>query len=302
MANILVTGGAGFIGSHLTQALLDRGHFVRILDNLSSGKPENIPLHKNVEIRYGSVNDRIDLHYACRDIEYVFHEAAIPSVPLSISDPFSTQTAGEIGTLCLLDEAAKAKAKRVIFAASSSAYGNAPAPQSESMPPGPLSPYAASKLACEHYMRAFAACKRVDTISLRYFNVFGPRQDPNSPYSGVISIFLKKMKNGESPTIYGDGSQRRDFVYVENVVAANLLAMQIPKGRGEVVNIGCGKSITINELVKAVNNALNTSIEPTYAPARAGEVFSSEADISKAKDMLGYLPTISFEDGIRRMV
>lgn len=301
----LVTGGAGFIGSHIAETLLKRGEQVRIVDNLITGRLENIAsFQKEVEFVEGDLADPEVAARVVKGVACVFHEAAVPSVPRSVREPFLTQRSGEIATLTMLEAAVKAGVHRVIFAASSSAYGNTPTlPKVETMPPRPLSPYAASKLACEGYLSAFAACYPMDTVALRYFNVFGPRQDPGSPYSGVIARFTEGMPFGKRPTIYGDGEQTRDFCYIENAVQANLLAMEcLTRLNGEVINIGYGQRTSLNDLVRILNQLLGTELEPIYEPARAGDVRDSQADISKARQLLGYQPGIDVETGLRLLL
>jgi UDP-glucose 4-epimerase len=301
----LVTGGAGFIGSHIAETLLARGHQVRIVDNLVTGKFENVSNFSNrVDFIEGDLSDPIVATRAVTDVEIVFHEAAIPSVPRSVKDPFPTQLAGEVATLTLLDAAVTAGVRRVVFAASSSAYGDTPVlPKVETMPPNPRSPYAASKLACEGYMMAFAACHPIDTVSLRYFNIFGPRQDPTSFYSGVIAKFTAVMAKGQRPVIFGDGEQTRDFCYIENAVHANLLAGDTP-GRfgGTVINIGCGQRISLNRLVQIINEILGTSLDPIHESPRAGDVHDSLADVCKAEQLLGYVPLVHIEEGLKRLI
>lgn len=298
--NCLVTGGAGFIGSHLVEALVAEGHHVRVVDNLSSGKVLNIASSLDkIEFLGRDVNDGPDSF--CRGIDYIFHLAAIASVQRSVEDPMATQQHGEDATLRLLHAAAKNKVKRFILAASSAAYGDSQI-QNETISPRPLSPYAASKVACEGYVRAYANLG-VDGVSLRYFNVFGARQDPNSQYSGVISIFLKKMSNGDAPPICGTGLQSRDFVHVENVVQANLLAMKHPTPlKGEVFNIGCGSNTTLLQLVEMLNKKLGRNLVPIHVPAREGEAFATCADITKAQSILGYSPKVLFEEGIEKLI
>jgi len=294
--NCLVTGGAGFIGSHLVAALLAEGFSVKVVDDLSTGKIDNIPLNK-VDFIQGCAAGA-----DCTGIDYVFHLAAIASVQRSVENPIMTQWHGEDATLRLLHTAMKCKVKRFILAASSAAYGDSET-QTESVPPRPLSPYAASKVACEGYVRAYASSMGLDGVSLRYFNVFGPRQDPNSQYSGVISIFLKKMMAGVQPSICGTGLQSRDFVYIENVVQANLLAMRHPSPlNGEVFNVGCGYKTNLIQLVETMNKKLGTDLPPVYVPAREGETFTSCADISKAQSTLGYSPKVFFEEGIEKLI
>lgn len=312
MSNCLVTGGAGFIGSHLVEGLVAKGHKVRVLDNLSTGRRQNIAhLQGKIEAVYMPLI-MADLVGACDGMDYVFHLAARPSVPLSVKDPEATQNAGEVPTLKLLRLAAKAGVKRFIFAGSSSAYGGQTfcltaepfgAYMEKALRPEPSSPYAASKLACEHYAMAFAKCFDMDAVSLRYFNVFGPRQRADSPYSGVISIFMDKMRKGEVPHIHGDGEQTRDFTYVENVVQANILAMENPGPfQGMPINVGCGRAISLNHVVRTLNDLLKTDIKPTYGPDREGDVRDSLADIRLARGMIGYEPTVAFEQGLKRLL
>lgn len=301
----LVTGGAGFIGSNLAEALLARGNSVRIVDNFVTGRQENLrTLQDRVEFIQGDLSDADLATQAVAGVDTVFHEAAIPSVPRSVKEPFQTQRAGEITTLTLLDAAVRAGVRRVVFAASSSVYGDTPTlPKVETMPPSPRSPYAASKLAGEGYMAAFAACHPLDTVSLRYFNVFGPRQDPSSHYSGVIAKFTTGMGAGKRPVIFGDGQQTRDFCYIENVVQANLLAMQCSQRLGgTVINIACGQRISLNELVAIVNKILGTRLEPLYEAPRAGDVQHSLADIGRARQILGYAPLVTVEEGLRKLI
>lgn len=300
---VLVTGGAGFVGSNLVDALLAEGHSVRILDNFNSGKRSNLPSSPNLEVMEGSIADPF-MSNACEGMEHVFHLAAIASVQKSIEQPEETQRAGEIGTLNMLQAAVKYKVKRFVLAASASAYGNTGSkPATERMVPKPLSPYAASKLACEGYVRAFAQSMGMDGVSLRYFNIFGPRQDPKSPYSGVVSIFSDKMRAGERPTIFGDGTQCRDFTYIDNVVQANLITLKYPNPlKGNVFNIGCGTGISLNMLSSVLGNILKTDIQPSYGPERQGDIQYSCADISKARSILGYEPTVDFASGLRKML
>lgn len=295
--NCLVTGGAGFIGSHLVEALVAEGHYVRVVDNLSTGKVLNLPVEKIDFI----CADAGAADY-CYAIDCVFHLAAIASVQKSMEDPLATQQHGEDITLRLLRYAARNNVKKFIFSASSAAYGDSKF-FDESNAPRPLSPYAASKVACEGYVRAYAKSMGVDGVSLRYFNIFGARQDPSSPYSGVISIFLKQMLAGARPSICGTGLQSRDFTHVDNVVQANLLAMKYPTYLGgEVFNIGCGVQTSILDLVAAINKKLGVELPPIHVPAREGEAFFSCADISKAKTVLGYSPSVLFEEGIAKLI
>lgn len=297
---ILVTGGAGFIGSHIADALIADGHTVKIIDNLSSGKLENLP--SKAEFYHQDIHSLSWDGNLLKDVEVVFHEAAIASVPKSIQTPILTQRAGEMATLVLLQAAVKQKVRRVVFAATSAAYGDAESPQVETMLPNPKSPYAVSKIACENYIKAFCHCHGLEGVSLRYFNVFGIRQDPNNPYSGVISIFLKQMHAGLRPTIYGDGLTSRDFCHIDNVVQANLLAMKTDKCKGNVFNVGCGETASLNDLVAELNRSLKTNLEPIYEPERAGDIKKTQADISSARLNLGYNPTVSFAQGIERII
>lgn len=299
----LVTGGAGFIGSHLVEALLGRGLHVRVLDNLSTGHRRNL---SEVEGRYewleGSVADFATCQRAADGVAYVFHQAAIPSVPRSILEPLASHASGPTGTLNLLEAARLAGARRLIFAASSSAYGDTDElPKHEGMLPRPLSPYAAGKLAGEHYVHVYARSMGLDGVCLRYFNIFGPRQDPSSPYSGVISRFIDDMTADRRPTIYGDGRQTRDFTYVSNAIDANLLAMDSsgPLG-GIALNVGTGKRISLLELVEQLNRILGRALEPQFEPARGGDVRDSLADLSQSTQMLGYRPRFGFEQGLER--
>jgi UDP-glucose 4-epimerase len=304
----LVTGAAGFIGSHIAAELLRRGHRVRIVDNFLTGFRRNLAVleghGRDFEIVEGSLSDTSVAERAVEGIDMVFHIAALPSVPRSVLDPVQSQACGEVATLALLVAAVKTGVRRVIYASSSSIYGDTPTlPKVETMTPKPLSPYAATKLAGEGYMSAFASISAMDTICLRYFNVFGERQDPSSQYSGVIARFTDCMRRGERPVIFGDGETTRDFTYIANVVHANMLAMEAP-GRwvGEIFNIACGDRISLNDLAAAVNRALGTTLEPRYESARVGDIKHSQADISKAERLLGYHPLVTFEDGILRLV
>ena len=301
----LVTGGAGFIGSHLVEALLGEGFRVRVVDDLATGRRSNLA---HLEGRYewieGSVADFAVCQRAAEGVDYVFHQAAIPSVPRSVREPLSSHESGPTATINMLEAARLAGVRRFMFAASSSAYGDTiELPKHEDMLPHPLSPYAAGKLAGEHYVRVYAQTMGLDGVSLRYFNIFGPRQDPSSPYSGVISIFIEKMSQGQRPTIYGDGSQTRDFTYVANAVAANLAAMRHPEPLGgDVFNVGSGQSIRLLDLVAALNTIFETDLEPEFQPRRAGDVRDSLASLVRISQVLGYQPLVSFEDGLRRTV
>jgi UDP-glucose 4-epimerase len=301
----VVTGGAGFIGSHLVEALVARGQPVRVVDNLVTGHRSNLDA---VDGQYEWVEaDLTSFEEAQRALEGavdVFHQAAIPSVPRSVRDPLESHHSGPTATLNVLEAARLTGARRVVFAASSSAYGDTDElPKVEDMPPRPLSPYAAGKLAGEHYVRVYAQTMGLDGVSLRYFNVFGPRQDPTSPYSGVISVFAQRMARGLRPSIYGDGSQTRDFTYVANVVAANLLAIDhpLPLG-GAVFNVGIGGRVSLLDLVTALNQIYGTTLEPDFQPIRAGDVRDSQASLERITAALGYRPVVNFEEGLRRTV
>jgi len=298
----LVTGGAGFIGSHIARALIDAGARVRVIDNLATGYVENLDeIGGEIEFLNGSIADATEIKRALQDVELVFHEAAIPSVPRSVNEPRETHEASVNGTFELLLAARNAKVRRVIYAASSSAYGDQPeSPKHESMRPDPLSPYAAAKLVGEYYCQVFTRSYGLETVSLRYFNVFGPRQDPSSPYSGVISRFILALESGEAPMIYGDGEQTRDFTYVANAVHANLRAAEAPRASGKVFNIANGKSISINELLETLKRLTGrTDVKAEYAEARIGDVKDSLADLEAAKSDLGYSPKVELEEGLR---
>jgi nucleoside-diphosphate-sugar epimerase len=299
---VLVTGGAGFIGSHIVDALLERGARVRVVDNLSTGHVRNLEGAKGrLDFLEGDLADAAVARKAVEDVELVFHEAALPSVPRSVANPRETHLASVEATFNLLVAAKEKGVRRLVYAASSSAYGDQPTlPKIETMRPDPLSPYAAAKLVGEYYCQVFNRTYGLETISLRYFNVFGPRQDPNSPYSGVISQFVDRMLKGQSPTIYGDGEQTRDFTYVSNAVEANMLAAESNRGIGEVMNIANGEKVSINELFKLVRQILGREdIEPDYQPARTGDILHSLADVSRARENLGFVPRIRLEEGLR---
>ncbi len=306
MAKYLVTGGAGFIGSHIVEELLKRGESVRVLDNLSTGKRQNVLRfngNENFEFIEGDLRSYHIVQEAVKGIDYVLHQGALPSVPRSVKDPITTNDVNVNGTLNILDASINAGVKRVIFASSSSIYGNSQdLPKKEDMKPSPESPYALTKYTGERYCQIFTKLHGLETVCLRYFNVFGPRQDPDSQYSAVIPKFIKLIKEGKSPVIYGDGTASRDFTFVSNVVMANLLACSSDKAVGEVYNIACGESITINQLVCKLTELLDKNIKPIYAPPRAGEVKHSYADIEKAKRDLGYTVTVCFNDGLTRLV
>jgi len=297
----LVTGGVGFIGSHLVDRLLQAGHRVRVLDNFTTGFRHNLEgVAADVEIIEGDVRDLGLLRSAARGVDTVFHEAALPSVPRSFTDPIATHENNATGTLNVLVAARDAGARRVVCASSSSVYGDAPVERKrEDLPTAPRSPYAVSKLAAEQYCRAFFIGYGLEAVALRYFNVFGPRQDPNSPYSAVIPRFITAMLNGQSPTIYGDGLQSRDFTYVQNVVDANLLAATSPGVGGEVFNIARGENYGLLDLVDALKAILGVDLAPTFEKPRAGDVRHSRADVSKAREMFGFEPRVGFEEGLR---
>jgi UDP-glucose 4-epimerase len=304
-AMMLVTGGAGFIGSHLVEALSGEGFGVRVVDNLATGRLSNLAyLAGRYEWIEGDLADFSVCRRAVEGVDCVFHHAAIPSVPRSVREPLASHESGPTATINLLEAARLAGVRRFIFAASSSAYGDTiDLPKHEEMLPAPLSPYAAGKLAAEHYVRVYAQTMGLDGVSLRYFNIFGPRQDPSSPYSGVISIFIKRMSQGERPTIYGDGTQTRDFTYVANVVAANLAAIQRTEPLGGIVlNVGAGQSIRLLDLVSTLNAILGTKLEPEFQPQRPGDVRDSLASLDRIRRTLGYEPTVSFDEGLRRTV
>jgi UDP-glucose 4-epimerase len=303
----LITGVAGFIGSSLARAVLAQGDQVRGFDNLSTGKRENIDeIAGKIDFHEADLLDLNAIRQACREgVDYVLHQAAIPSVPRSVKDPLESNRANIDATVNLLVAARDAKVKRIVYAASSSAYGDTPTlPKREDMPPNPISPYAVAKLAGEYYMTSFWRCYGLETVSLRYFNIFGPRQDPTSPYSGVLAKFITQMLRGEQPTIFGDGQQSRDFTYVENVVNANLLACKAPaeKIAGKVFNIATGSRIDLNETFHLLKKLTGYSGEVKHAPERAGDVKHSLADLSLAKNLLAYQPTVNFEEGLRRTI
>jgi len=306
MSNVLVTGGAGFIGSNLTEALLQRGHFVRILDDFSTGKRENLIFDKaypSPEVIKGDIREFSTCQKAVKGIEYVFHQAALPSVQRSIEDPETSNAINVGGTLNILLAAREEKVKRVIYASSSSVYGDTPTlPKHEEMPPDPLSPYALQKYIGEQYCRLFYQLYGLDTISLRYFNIFGPKQDPNSLYSAVIPKFIDALLQGRPPIIFGDGEQSRDFTYIENVVQANLLAMSAEHLHGEAINIACGKRISLNQLLNVLKEILGSKLSPIYQEPRQGDVKHSLADIRKGKEILNYEPTVGIEIGLEKTV
>lgn len=306
MGRHLVTGAAGFIGSSIVRALIERGREVRALDDFSTGKRENLTgLKGPLDIREISLLDLAGTKSACEGVDCVFHEAAVPSVPKSIAEPKMTNAVNIEGTLNLLLAAREAGVRRVIYAGSSSAYGESESlPKREDMIPHPISPYAVQKLAGEHYMHAFFKVYGLETVTLRYFNVFGPRQDAGSQYSGVLAKFITLMLQGRTPAIFGDGEQSRDFTYVENVVAANLLASEAPavEVSGKMFNVATGIRYSLNQTYKLLQGIIGYSGSPQYAPARTGDIKHSLADITLAKKHLGYAPAVGFEEGLRRTV
>ena len=304
MARYLITGGAGFIGSNMTDELLRRGEDVGVLDNLATGREENL----------AGVRDRISFHKtdfrnldqvrpAFEGMDYVIHLGALPSVPRSISDPITSNAVNIDGTLNVLMAARDAKVKRVVFAASSSAYGDNPVlPRVETHEPRPLSPYALTKLTGEYYCRIFTQLYGLETVALRYFNIFGPRQNPDSPYTGVLSLFIAAYLRGQTPTIFGDGEQSRDFTYVDNAVDATLRACNAPAASGRVINVGAGDRNTLNNVIEKLNKIFGRSVTPKYGPARLGDVRESHADIRLAQELLGYRPLVTFEEGLQRTI
>jgi len=304
MDTYLVTGGAGFIGSHIVDALVKGGKKVRVIDNLSTGNAANLAhLINDIEFIEGDIRDANLLDKAMKGIDFCFHEAALPSVARSVEDPITVNQVNIDGTLNLLFAAKKNKVKRFIYASSSSAYGDSPSlPKKEDMKPHPLSPYAVSKLTGEYYCGVFYSVYGLETLCLRYFNVFGPRQDPNSQYAAVIPKFITCFFRNTSPQIYGDGTQSRDFTYIDNVVYANMLAIEAKSTSGQVLNIACGRRTSLNDLVELLKNLLSSKVSPDYAEPRAGDIKHSLADISKARYILGYSPKTSFEQGIKKTI
>jgi nucleoside-diphosphate-sugar epimerase len=304
MATYLVTGAAGFIGSHLVRALTKRGETVRALDNFSTGKRENLEGVEGIELIEGDVLDSAALTHAMRGVEYVLHEAAIPSVPRSVDDPLTSHAANATATLMTLEAARRAgSVKRFVYASSSSVYGDTPAlPKVESMPTRPQSPYAVGKLTGEAYTLVYNRVYGMPTVALRYFNVFGPRQDPASRYAGVIAKFVSCMLAGDRPPIFGDGKQTRDFTYVEDVVEANLLACTAPEAPGQVMNVACGIMTDLLSVIGALNHILGTNLEAIHYPPRKGDIRDSLADVSRARAVLGFTPRVTVQEGLRRYV
>jgi nucleoside-diphosphate-sugar epimerase len=302
--HILVTGGAGFIGSHLAEALVKDGHRVRVLDNLAGGKSANLaPVEREVELVRGDAADPDTARRAARGVEVVYHEAAVPSVARSVEDPASSHHNNANATVAMLLAARDAGVRRFIYAGSSSVYGDAPGlPKREDMAPRPQSPYAVAKLTGEHYVAAFHQLYGMETLTLRYFNVFGPRQDAGSPYSGVISLFVSNLLKGRAPVIYGDGRQSRDFTYVANVVDGNLRALRAKGLAGQSVNLATGRGTTLKELLRTLQKLLGTKVKAEFRPARLGDIKHSLADVRRARKLLGYEPAVGLEEGLRRTV
>jgi len=301
---ILVTGGGGFIGSHLTEALVHAGHEVRVLDDFTAGKRENLAtVRRDVEVLRGDCADATMARRATQGIEVVYHQAAIPSVARSVAEPEASHRANATATLVMLEAARQARVRRFLYAGSSSVYGDSKvSPKREELPPQPLSPYAVGKLMGEHYLRIFAELYGLETLTLRYFNVFGPRQDPGSPYSGVISLFTTALLAGRTPVIFGDGRQTRDFTYIDNVVDGNLRALRAPGLRGQAVNLATGRSVSLRQLLAALARETGGTSKARLEAPRAGDIRHSLADIRQARKLLGYRPRVDFETGLRRTV
>jgi UDP-glucose 4-epimerase len=301
MASYLITGGAGFIGSHLAEELVRRGQRVRVVDSLITGKRRNLEHLDGVEFLEADLADADAAVRAVQGMDYVLHQAAIPSVPRSVKDPVTSNRANIDASLNVLVAARDAGVRRLVYAGSSSAYGDTPTlPKREDMPTNPLSPYALQKLVAEQYCQMFTRLYGLETVTIRYFNVFGPRQDPGSPYSGVISLFSTALLEGRQPVIYGDGEQTRDFTYIANVVDGVLRACEASKVPGEVINVATGGRVSLNELLRTMNGIVGTNIGPIYKEPREGDVRDSQADIAKARRLLGYTPLVTLEDGLRR--
>jgi nucleoside-diphosphate-sugar epimerase len=305
MANYLVTGGGGFIGSNIVRVLLEQNESVRVLENFSTGYRRNLaPFENRIDLVEGDLRSAEDCTRAVADIDYVLHQGAIPSVPRSVADPQLSHEANSTGTLNLLIAARDAGVKRLVFASSSSIYGDQPTEyKTESLPIAPQSPYAGTKAAGEHYLRAFSRCFGLETVALRYFNVFGPNQDPDSPYSAVIPLFIKAILEGKSPTVHGDGLQARDFTFVENNVHANILAATGNfEARGQAFNIACGASYNLLELIDGINSVLGTNLKPVHTEARVGDIRVSKADISRAQEQLQYEVIVPFREGLQKTI
>jgi len=304
MPSVLVTGGAGFIGSHIAERLADLGHEVRVLDNFSTGKRENLASFAGrVTVIEADIRDLAALKSAARGVDVVFHEAALASVPRSVDDPVTSDEVNVHGTLNVLVAARDAGVRRVVYASSSSIYGNSPElPKREDMTPAPESPYAAGKLAGELYCSVFSSLYRLPCVVLRYFNVFGPRQDPSSQYAAVVPLFTRALLRGEQPVIYGDGEQSRDFTFVRNVVDANLAAAEREGGVGKVLNVACGSTTTVNDLCERIRVLAGAGVRPRFAPPRPGDVKHSYADVSRARALLEFAPSVGLDDGLARTV
>lgn len=304
MSVMLVTGGAGFIGSHLVEKLLQLGHDVRVLDDFSTGRRENIEgFRDRIRVVEADVRDLTAVRDATRGVDVVFHEAALASVPRSIDDPVTSNEVNVGGTLNVLTASLESGVRRVVYASSSSIYGDSPElPKAEGMMPVPESPYAAGKLAGEHYCGVFSRLHGMHCVTLRYFNVFGPRQDPDSQYAAVVPIFVTSLLKGIAPVIYGDGEQSRDFTFIDNVVAANVLAAEASGSAGEVMNVACGETVTVNALFEALREIVGSSVDARHVESRPGDVRHSFADISKARRVLGFSPSVSFSEGLERTV
>ena len=304
MNKFLVTGGAGFIGSNICRKLVSQNCFVRVVDNLLTGKKSNLSdIFDKIEFIEADMGDEQVANSAMKDIDVVLHQGALPSVPLSVDNPAATHKHCVDATFTLLVAARDSGVKKFVYAASSSAYGDTPTlPKIESMIPAPLSPYAVGKLTGEYYCSVFYNVYNLETISLRYFNVFGPYQNPKSQYAAAIPAFVTSILNNESPTIYGDGEQSRDFTYIDNVVEANLLAARAEKTQGQVVNIACGYAVTVNQIIKMINHSLGKDIKPIYANPRPGDVKHSLADITAAQNLIGFEPKVSFEQGLQKAI
>jgi len=302
--HFLVTGGGGFIGSHLVHRLVEQGRRVRVLDNFATGKRSNLAaVEGKIELIEGDIRDPATCKRACAGIEVVLHEAALPSVPKSVEDPVSSNAVNIDGTFNMLVAARDAKVRRFVYAASSSAYGDTPTlPKIETMPTNPLSPYAVQKLTGEYYCSVFAKCYGLQTLAIRYFNVFGPRQDPASQYAAAIPAFVTHVIRGEPPTIYGDGEQTRDFTYIENVIHANLLAAEAKQTNGEVCNVACGEHVTVNAVIAEINKLLGKNVKPKYVDPRPGDIKHSWADIDLAQRLIGFKPVVTFAEGLRRAI
>jgi nucleoside-diphosphate-sugar epimerase len=301
---VLITGGAGFIGSHIAERMVQDGHEVRIVDNLSSGRRDNIRHFEGaVSFVEGDIRDAQLLHELSEGCDLVYHQAAVVSVPYSIEHPQESHDVNIQGTLNVLQAARARQVKRVVFASSAAIYGDDPElPKREEFCPAPISPYGVEKITAEHYCSVFGMLYGVETVCLRYFNVFGPRQDPSSPYSGVISIFVDRLSSGRQPTVFGDGEQYRDFVFVGNVVQANCLAGTVPKAAGRVYNVGCGAKTSLNRLLTVLGQVLDTKAAAEYAPPRSGDIRESVASVERARIELGYAPEVGLEEGLQRLV